>query len=54
VTGRRRRTAEVVVVIVSDPVAWREALLLAGGDARRCICNHDGSVTVVNQPCPGD
>ena len=45
-----RRKNGPLVVVKPDPGLWREALFLAGGDARRLRVEPDGSVTVLNQP----
>lgn len=45
----RRRNGEIRVT-QADRGCWREAMLLAGGDARRLEVHRDGSVTVHNHP----
>jgi len=37
-----------ITVITPAPGAWKEALRLAGGDARRCVTLKNGSVLVAN------
>jgi hypothetical protein len=49
-TRRSARRTAPVTTRRPDPLVWRQALRVAGGDHRRLVVQADGTVVVLNHP----